>query len=93
MTSRKRASWSESETGSSDGAGQPQKEDATGQKHQQICGCLDFLHLCSFQKLEGYNPAYIKGLGNLRMSSFKDHAARTMHVRAMSLHLVKNKNI
>ena len=52
------------------------------------------LHLYSFQKLEGmhnYNPAYIEG--SRKLSSFKDHAARTMHVWAMSLCLAKNKNV
>ena len=66
--------------------------------HQQsfLCGHLDLLHLCSFQKLEGmhnYNPAYIEGPKNLRMSSIKDHAARTMHVWAISLHLAKIKHL
>ena len=39
-------------------------------------------------KLEGmrnYNPAFIEGSKNLRTSSFKDHAASSMHVRAMSM--------
>jgi len=39
-------------------------------------------------KLEGmrnYNPVYAKGSRYLQTSSFKDHAASTMHVRAMSL--------
>ena len=62
--------------------------------HQSfLCGRLDLLHLCSIQKLEGYNPAYTEGPRNLRMSSFKDHAVRTMHIWAMSLHLAKYKNI
>lgn len=45
--------------------------------------CTDFK-----SKLEGmrnYDPAFTKGSRNLRTSSFKDHAASSMHVRAMSL--------
>ena len=39
-------------------------------------------------KLEGmcnYNAAYVEGSRNLRASSFKDHAATAMHMRAMLL--------
>ena len=32
-----------------------------------------------------YNPAFIEGFKNLRASSFKDHAASEMHMRAMLL--------
>ena len=54
--------------------------------------------ICAYfrSKLEGmhnYNPAYIEGPRNLRMSSIKDHAARTMHVWAISLHLAKIKHL
>ena len=40
------------------------------------------------EKLQGirnYNPAFVVGLKNLRVSSYKDHAATDMHKRAMLL--------
>ena len=35
--------------------------------------------------MRNYNPAFTEGSKNLRTSSFKDHAASSMHVRAMSM--------
>ena len=35
--------------------------------------------------MRNYNPAFVEGSGNLRASSFKDHAASDMHSRAMLL--------
>ena len=35
--------------------------------------------------MKNYSPAFIDGTGNLRTSSFKDHAATEMHARAMTL--------
>ena len=38
-----------------------------------------------FEGMRNYNPAFIEDSRNLRTSSFKDHAASSMHVWAMSL--------
>ena len=38
-----------------------------------------------FEGMRNYNPAFIEGSRNLRTSSFKDHAASSMHVWAVTV--------
>ena len=39
----------------------------------------------NIQSCRNFNPAFIEGSQNLRLSSFKDHAATDMHKRVMIL--------
>ena len=45
--------------------------------------CVQFKE--KLQSMRNYSPAFIEGSKNLRVSSFKDHAASDMHARAMLL--------